>query len=101
MHPIISNLANSMKPNTDVKPWDGITSVHFRQRARNYRLAAAIADNPYDVAMFSDLDVMFDCIANSSLHIEAECGGRSNVRNLAHRLRRDDAVLRSGKLVRG
>jgi len=30
----------------------GITSVHFRLRARHYRLAAAITDAPRDVEMF-------------------------------------------------
>jgi len=35
------------------------TSAHFRERARHYRLAEAIADAPRDVEMFHDLATMF------------------------------------------
>jgi hypothetical protein len=40
------------------------TSNPFRQRAKHYRLAAAVADAPRDVAMFGDLAMMFDRIAD-------------------------------------
>ena len=36
------------------------TSAHFRERARHYRLAEAIADAPRDVEMFHDLATMFE-----------------------------------------
>src|SRR5262249_37654063 len=40
-----------------------VTSVHFRQRARHYRLAAALADAPRDVEMFLDLATMFEVLS--------------------------------------
>ena len=36
------------------------TSADFRERARHYRLAEAIADAPRDVEMFHDLATMFE-----------------------------------------
>ena len=36
------------------------TSAHFRERARHYRLAEAIADAPRDVEMFHDLATLFE-----------------------------------------
>ena len=39
------------------------TSAHFRERARHYRLAEAIADAPRDVEMFHDLATMFERLA--------------------------------------
>jgi hypothetical protein len=44
-------------------PPKAITSVHFRERARHYRLAAAIADAPGEVGMFRDLGMMFEKLA--------------------------------------
>ena len=41
-----------------------ITSDHLRQRARCYRLAAAIADVPQNAATFDALAMMFDRIAH-------------------------------------
>jgi len=44
-------------------PPQRVTAVHFRERARHYRLAAAIADAPRDIAMFRELAMMFGQLA--------------------------------------
>jgi hypothetical protein len=49
----------------------GITSVHFRRRARHYRLAAAITDAPRDVEMFLDLAMMFERLSEHFARAEA------------------------------
>jgi hypothetical protein len=49
----------------------GITSVHFRLRARHYRLAAAITDAPRDVEMFLDLAMMFERLSEHFARAEA------------------------------
>jgi hypothetical protein len=49
-------LANPPK----ASPPKAVTSVGFLQRARHYRLAAAISDAPRDVEMFLDLAMMFE-----------------------------------------
>jgi hypothetical protein len=51
-------------------PPKGITSVHFRLRARYYRLAAAISDAPRDVAMFCDLAMMFERLSEDFARAE-------------------------------
>jgi hypothetical protein len=43
--------------------WQSTTSAHLRGRARQYRLAAALADCPRDEATFCDLAMMFDQLA--------------------------------------
>jgi hypothetical protein len=43
---------------------------HFRQRARHYRLAAAIADAPQDVKMFLDLATMFELLSEQFARAE-------------------------------
>jgi hypothetical protein len=48
-----------------------ITSSHFRQRAKHYRLAAAIADARRDVAMFRDLAMIFERLAEHFARAEA------------------------------
>jgi hypothetical protein len=48
-----------------------ITAAHFRERARHYRLAAAVADVNRDALTFSDLAAMFDQIAESFGEAEA------------------------------
>jgi hypothetical protein len=48
-----------------------ITSVNFLQRARHYRLAAAISDAPRDVEMFLDLAMMFERLAEQFAPAEA------------------------------
>jgi len=48
-----------------------ITSVHFRLRARHYRLAAAISDTPRDVAMFCDLAWTFERLSERFARAEA------------------------------
>ena len=48
-----------------------ITSVHFRLRARRYRLAAAISDAPRDVAMFRDLAWTFERLSEHFARAEA------------------------------
>lgn len=40
-----------------------ITPSDFRERARHYRLAAAVSDLPREVAFFEELATMFDRIA--------------------------------------
>jgi hypothetical protein len=41
-------------------PPQRVTPVHFRERAREYRLAAALADARRDIAMFDHLAIMFE-----------------------------------------
>jgi hypothetical protein len=48
-----------------------ITSVHFRLRARRYRLAAAISDTPRDAAMFRDLAWTFERLSERFARAEA------------------------------
>jgi len=48
-----------------------ITSVHFRQRARLYQLAAAMSDAPRDVQTFVDLAMMFEQLAEQFARAEA------------------------------
>lgn len=48
-----------------------ITSVSFGQRARHYRLAAAMTDAPRDVEMFVDLAMMFERLAEEFARAEA------------------------------
>ena len=49
-----------------------ITSVHFRLRARDYRLAAAISEAPRDAAMFHDLAWMFERLSEHFVRAEAQ-----------------------------
>jgi hypothetical protein len=49
-----------------------ITSIHFRLRARHYRLAAAISDAPRDVAMFRDLAWTFERLSERFARAEAQ-----------------------------
>jgi hypothetical protein len=63
-----------------------ITSVHFRERARYYRLAAAIADAPRDVATFCDLAMMFERLA------EDFARGEVRSRSLSSAVDRIDAL---------
>jgi hypothetical protein len=46
------------------------TSAHLRERARQYRLAAALTDCPRDVEMFCDLAVMFNQLAHDFRRLE-------------------------------
>ena len=48
-----------------------ITSVHFRQRARHYQLAAAMTDAPRGVETFLDLAMMFERLAEQFARAEA------------------------------
>jgi hypothetical protein len=52
-------------------PPKAITSVSFLQRARHYRLAAAISDAPRDVEMFLDLAMMFERLSDQFGRAEA------------------------------
>ena len=52
-------------------PPKAITSVSFLQRARHYRLAAAISDGPRDVEMFLDLAMMFERLSEQFAQTEA------------------------------
>ena len=51
-------------------PPKAITSVSFRQRARHYRLAAAISDAPRDVKMFLDLATQFQLLSEQFARAE-------------------------------
>jgi hypothetical protein len=44
-----------------------VTSAHFRQRAKQYRYAAALTDKTRDRERFCDLAFMFDRIADEFL----------------------------------
>ena len=57
-----------MKPTSPPK---AITSVSFLQRARHYRLAAAISDAPRDVEMFLDLAMMFERLSEHFVRAKA------------------------------
>ena len=58
-----------MKPTS--APPSLVTSVSFLQRARHYRLAAAISDAPRDVKMFLDLATMFELLSVQFARAEA------------------------------
>ena len=62
---------------------NGMTSSHFRQRARHYRLAAAIADARRDVVMFGDLAMMFERLADSLDRSQGELS-KVSVKRLAN-----------------
>ena len=48
-----------------------ITPVHFRERARHYRFAAAMSDAPRDGERFLDLATMFEQLAGQFARAEA------------------------------
>jgi hypothetical protein len=52
-------------------PSKAITSVNFLQRARVYRLAAAISDAHRDAEMFLDLGTMFERLSEHFARAEA------------------------------
>jgi hypothetical protein len=52
-------------------PPKAITSVSFLQRAKHYRLAAAISDARRDVEMFLDLAMMFERLSEHFARAEA------------------------------
>jgi len=52
--------------------WRTTTSAYLRGRARQYRLAAAVADCPRDVSVFCDLAMMFDQLAHDFKRLEKE-----------------------------
>ena len=56
-----------MKPASRPK---AITSVNFLQRARHYRLAAAMSDAPRDGETFLDLAMMFERLAKQFARAE-------------------------------
>jgi len=51
-------------------PSSAVTSVHLRQRAIHYRLAAAVSDAPRDVEMFLDLATMFEQLSTQFARAE-------------------------------
>jgi hypothetical protein len=51
-------------------PLRRVTAVHFRERARLYRLAAAIAAASRDAAMFRELAMMFKQLAEDFARAE-------------------------------
>ena len=52
--------SNSREMKVEADRQGATTSAWLRERARQYRLAAAQADYPRDEAMFCDLAMMFD-----------------------------------------
>ena len=56
-------------------------SAHFRERARHYRLAEAIADAPRDVEMFHDLAAMFERLSED---FDRMAHGRSGASAVAY-----------------
>lgn len=66
-------------------PPQRVTPIYFRVRAREYRLAAALADARRDAAMFDDLAMMFERLAgilgeqrrpgmvNRAGHVQGQC----------------------------
>lgn len=52
--------SNSREMKVEADRQGSTTSAWLRERARQYRLAAALADCPRDEAMFCDLAMMFD-----------------------------------------
>lgn len=48
----------------------GTTSIHLRQRAIHYRLAAAMSDAPREVETFVDLATMFEQLAEQFARVE-------------------------------
>ena len=65
--------------------WRTTTSAHLRGRARQYRLAAAVADCPRDVTVFCDLAMMFDQLAYDFKRFEKEKRQASVSNEVAHR----------------
>ena len=57
-----------MKPASRPK---AITSANFLQRARHYRLAAAMSDAPRDGETFLDLAMMFERLSEHFARAEA------------------------------
>ena len=55
--------ANFRETKVEADPCWSTTSAHLRGRARQYRLAAAVADCPRDELMFCDMAMMFDQLA--------------------------------------
>ena len=49
-----------------------ITSIHFLERARHYRYAAALADDPQNIQRFLDLAFMFKRLAQDFARLEAK-----------------------------
>ena len=65
--------------------WPSTTSAHLRGRARQYRLAAAVANCPRDVTIFCDLAMMFDQLAYDFRRFEKEEPQTSVSREVARR----------------
>ena len=65
--------------------WRTTTSAHLRGRARQYRLAAAVADCPRDATIFCDLAMMFDQLAYDFKRFENEKRQASVSSEVAHR----------------
>ena len=55
----------------EMGPWQTIKSAHFRERARQYRLAAALTDSPRDAETYCDLAMLFNDIARDFRRLEA------------------------------
>ena len=69
-HGLIQSNFRETKVEAD-RSWS-TTSAHLRGRARQYRLAAALADCPQDEVMFCDLAMMFDQLAYDIMRFEYE-----------------------------
>jgi hypothetical protein len=55
--------SNFRETKVEADRWRSTTSAHLRGRARQYRLAAALANCPREEAMFCDMAMMFDQLA--------------------------------------
>jgi hypothetical protein len=49
-----------------------VTAMHFLERAKHYRYAAALSDNPQNIQRFIDLAFMFERLANDFAQWEAQ-----------------------------
>jgi len=65
-------LANSRIAKFETGRWPTITSAQFRERARQYRFAAAVTDSSRDVEMFCGLATTFDRLAEDFGRLERE-----------------------------
>ena len=49
-----------------------VTSIHFLERARHYRYAAALTDDPHNIQRFIDLAFIFERLAHDFARLEAQ-----------------------------
>jgi hypothetical protein len=54
-----------------------VTAIHFLERAKHYRYAAALSDSPRNIQRFIDLAFMFERLANDFAQWEAQKNPKS------------------------